>query len=225
MKVVRVTSDAKTGRLLVDPPDLDLEKEESVVWIFVGIPNDLLPTIDFLVETGDNLGPFASLRTTPFQVIAQGRKTAGHFSYTAGWIDAEQRQHARSDLLSITTATTVADTAPTVDVRLLREDRLVVEPELFGIFNGDVVLWRFEEFPGTNWFPRIVFHEAPANLVNAGLGPFESLTRHAKTIVGSGNNGVTGLYRYWVEIVDTETRRVLHRHDPALANNGDPPGG
>ncbi len=233
MQTIQVTVDSSTHTLDVpqDQRTITLTDDEEIVqWRFTGIRNDLRPEVLFDGDDPARVpnGPFTGVRIEADRVLGQGRNgQSGAFSYAVELRAVDGAVVTRSEVaLEIVVEGERRDTSPVARVFKTNDDELGVEPDNLQLYTGDAAIWAFEDdlFERDDVYPDIEWTNAPGGQVDRRLGPFRSMTRRARSLVGTGNNGVVGDYRYTVFLRRKSDGSPRQSADPGLANNGDPPG-
>lgn len=210
----------------------------NVLLRFNGLPEGWSPMAEFLDKGGH-----ITVSGVPFEQVVVGRNQilavnahsdAGNFQVRA-LIQRGFGIHSESDTSVIFTRwvplklnrDTEEEQLVTVQVTE-GENGLTVHPHNIAIRGGMRVRWDFSAVAGKHHQPMVAYgrpflEEDPVD-PQEFFGPHENFSYRGNTLVeGSGNNGIKGVYRYEVYLIDVRSRSVVVRSsaDPRTDNEGD----
>jgi hypothetical protein len=242
--IIPVECDIANMTLKVGLPTVGIKPEDRVLWQFSGLPSaEWTPWIEF---QQDFLGPLTDLNRNggaiwgkcstqppgngPFVYRAVIQKGQG-----AAWEDAVATISSSAARLTLQSPGIMRRFEVTQNGTELSILPLGVELQA-----NDTVEWVFnlpESIqPGRTipdpWRPQVSFHryDGSGQVANLSLGPFTNLTISSDRVIGTGNNGVNGVYFFRASRIQISDGSVVavSSPDPAIDNRGgvgDPTGG
>lgn len=208
---------------------------------FNNLPSGWSPMVEFRNGGGDIImadGPFEQVIVGRDQVLAiNARSDIDQFQFRA-LIQRGFGIHSHSDTAVMFTKwlpfklSSESEEERLVKIRVLPDgDDLTVDRPHVTIRGGMRVQWDFSEVAQDNHQPMVVYgkplvEQQPVDSQEF-FGPHESFVYRSNTSVeGNGNNGIKGIYRYEVYLLDIRTRAIAVRSsaDPQTDNEGDSTG-
>lgn len=210
----------------------------NILLRFNKLPSGWSPMVEFRNEDGRiavSEGPFEQVMVGRNQILAiNAHSDIAHFQIRA-LIQRGFGIHSESDASVIFAPWTPFKLShDTEKERLITvevtegKDGLEVHPKQIAIHGGMRVRWDFSAVAGKHHQPMVAYgrpflEEKPVD-TQEFFGPHENFVYRSNTSVeGNGNNGIKGIYRYEVYLIDIRTRAIVVRSsaDPQTDNEGD----
>lgn len=236
--IVDVDFDDQTLELKLPIQNLSILAGSNLLLRFRNLPSDWSPMVEFRNNDGHTIiagGPFEQIVVGRNQVLAiNAQSDTSLFQFRAliqrgfgihndensaiifsRWLPFELMRDSEEDRL--------------ITIQVLPDgEGLTVNPLQIAIKGGMRVIWDFSEVAQEYHQPLVVYGrpvlEQPPADPQTFFGPHESFVYRSNTLVeGNGNNGVKGIYRYGVYLMDIRTRAIVVRSsgDPQTDNEGD----
>lgn len=230
-----------------NPHSLELEFSTEHMPILAGsnlllrfndLPSGWSPMVEFRNENGRIVvseGPFEQVVVGRNQILAVNARSDIDRFQTRALIQRGFGIHSESDASVIFTHWVPfklgrdSEEERLVTVQVAEgENGLTVHPQHIAIRGGMRVRWDFSAVAGKHHQPMVAYgrpflEEKPVD-AQEFFGPHENFVYRSSTLVeGNGNNGIKGVYRYEVYLVDIRTRAIVIRSsaDPRTDNEGD----
>ncbi|MFC6632318.1 hypothetical protein [Microbulbifer taiwanensis] len=229
---------SQTLELEVPVEVMSVLKGSNLLLRFNNLPTGWSPMVEFRNGGGDIImadGPFEQMIVGRNQVLAvNARSDIDQFHFRA-LIQRGFGIHSHSDTAVMFTRwlpfklNSDSQQERLLKIRVLPDgDGLTVDKPQVTIRGGMRVQWDFSEVAQDNHQPMVAYgkpmlEQQPADNQQF-FGPHESFVYRGNTSVeGNGNNGIKGIYRYEVYLLDIRTRAIVVKSsaDPQTDNEGD----